>query len=581
MNRTWMKVMSGWMVALLVAGCTKSTAPSGVHVGNGMQSYESPYGYTMQFDRRLTLTVDEGAKQVTLDNRQMTSTERSELKIEVIEKSGIKDQKELEAFAAVDSRLEIQDISTPEAKMVEGRQENAQALRVARYLLFSNGTLVKFGLNALAAFQGISLLKPVVESVQLDTTSPKITDVRWEKSELKAGEIARVFIQIEEDLSGVEEASFGLIPIDREGKVLPSSEIPKRTKSALLPTKQKDWYAMDLPISHFIPGGHYIPYLSVADRAGNWGGYGYDPDLFDNTKYNLGLKGRVLVRNLGKVDVTGPQISMVKLPKEMVPGKPFRVLFHATDDVSGVRIGHPDPDRDYQGARLKLVFTGFDPLEEMKNIYSDHSEVRKTNNPNEYELVGKLSHHYVPGERVLESFEIFDNAGNRSAVWCHNTSGRLKCHTRRTPETVVYLEGDNIAPVTMVNDIGEDLKAPKITDIAVSPASIRGGDTFKVTMTFDKPLLDDDAQLSLSLRPYDNGKFPPYREGKDTLYFSTVVKNVAGKVQIVGEFSTHRWLPRGKFGIASVGVVVPYVVAWFEENVRGKSPLPVPVMTVN
>lgn len=533
------KVVALLVVLLAAVSCARKL--DGVQVGNGMKSYVSQHGYAFAYHEALSITEENGGRRVRLDNARLGASTVSALVVDVLHEVKIATRQDLELFARGDSRKEIQRANVVGGEAVEARVVSEGTLEVIRYLLMPGGFVVKMALKAFAVGQGITLLTPVLDDTRIDNTPPRIVAVSWGQSELVAGRTAQLLVEVEEDQSGIGEGGASLYEIDNSGLGLDNA-VKYRTSGKWKPTTKKNVYALDFPISQWAKPGIYLPSLYLADGAGNSAGYGFDPDHFGDRKHNLSLQGRVELVNPGKADVQGPIVHEVQFPTEVTPGKMWTIRFRATDEVSGIRTGSLDREKEFFLGNVSMYINNSRAEKEI-SLLANATQVVREGLSDWYQMHLYASRYTTPGVEIMRWLTIYDAAGNRATVHRSNDQANFTADGRG----LRVKAGAAVGFQTKVTDVGR-AELPRVKSVYLSP-SVKAGEPISLVVEFEQEYLDPTLDATVGLKPVERGSL--MKEAKSQ-YLQTARVGALGKRQVTFRLNTHQWMAPGLYGVDTI-----------------------------
>ena len=284
-------------------------------------------------------------------------------------------------------------------------------------MLLAAAMVLSMPLGAYA--QGTAEGENSTDSVQpyvADTEAPKVNRISIDKTNLKAGETAKVTIEASDDVSGLEifSASF-----KREGSEYDyiSTHFSDRDTPSVA----------ELEISPYLPSGTYIlDEIFVSDKAGNDRRYKAEPTEGYSEKLPNSIS--ITITNDDEVDTEAPKVSRISIDKtDLKAGETAKVTIEASDDVSGLEIF---------SASFKREGSEYDYI-------STHFSDRDT--PSVAEL--EISPYLPSGTYILDEIFVSDKAGNDRRYKAEPTEG----YSEELP---------NSLKITVIND---DPVTPPVT----------------------------------------------------------------------------------------------------------------------
>ena len=255
----------------------------------------------------------------------------------------------------------------------------------------------------------------LVQPYVVDTEAPKVNRISIDKTNLKAGETAKVTIEASDDVSQLEifSASF-----KREGSE--DDYIGAYSSHADTPS------VAELETSPYLPSGTYVlDSISVTDKAGNIRRYRAEPIEGHSEKLPNSIS--ITITNDDKVDTEAPKVNRISIDKtNLKAGETAKVTIEASDDVSGLEIfsasfKREESEDDYIGA------------------YSSHADT-----PSVAEL--ETSPYLPSGTYVLDSISVTDKAGNIRRYRAEPIEG----HSEELPNSlkITVINDDPVTPPT-------------------------------------------------------------------------------------------------------------------------------------
>ena len=255
----------------------------------------------------------------------------------------------------------------------------------------------------------------LVQPYVVDTEAPKVNRISIDKTNLKAGETAKVTIEASDDVSGLEifSASF-----KREGSEYDyiSTHFSDRDTPSVA----------ELEISPYLPSGTYIlDEIFVSDKAGNDRRYKAEPTEGYSEKLPNSIS--ITITNDDEVDTEAPKVSRISIDKtDLKAGETAKVTIEASDDVSGLEIF---------SASFKREGSEYDYI-------STHFSDRDT--PSVAEL--EISPYLPSGTYILDEIFVSDKAGNDRRYKAEPTEG----YSEELPNSlkITVINDDPVTPPT-------------------------------------------------------------------------------------------------------------------------------------
>ena len=255
----------------------------------------------------------------------------------------------------------------------------------------------------------------LVQPYVVDTEAPKVNRISIDKTNLKAGETAKVTVEASDDVSGVKIFSAGF---KKEG----SKEDYITTQFST----SKNPCVAELEISPYLPSGTYVlDSIQIIDNAGNH--RYYDAEPADGYTEKLPNSISITVTNDDEVDTEAPKVSRISIDKiNLKAGETAKVTVEASDDVSGVKIFSAGFKKE--GSKEDYITTQFST----------------SKNPCVAEL--EISPYLPSGTYVLDSIQIIDNAGNHRYYDAEPADG----YTEKLPNSlkITVINDDPVTPPT-------------------------------------------------------------------------------------------------------------------------------------
>ena len=221
----------------------------------------------------------------------------------------------------------------------------------------------------------------LVQPYVVDTEAPTVSKISIDKTNLKAGETAKVTIEASDDVSQLETFYAQFKREGSEDDYIDTNFSDRDTPSVA-----------ELEISPYLPSGTYVlDSIFVSDNAGNSRRYRAEPIEGDSEKLPNSIS--ITINNENQEDTTAPTISKISIDKtNLKAGETAKVTIEASDDVSQLETFYAQFKRE--GSEDDYIDTNF----------SDRDT------PSVAEL--EISPYLPSGTYVLDSIFVSDNAGN-------------------------------------------------------------------------------------------------------------------------------------------------------------------------
>lgn len=244
-----------------------------------------------------------------------------------------------------------------------------------------------------------------------DTEGPKLTNARFEKPLLVAGEESKLIFEATDN-----DPSFSLEKFCEKGRhrdwfTFSRTDIPSTPDIAPVeyaisacstPVKRPDGsWEVNVTSEKGLPSGEYIIEFSVQDAV--------------NNQSNM-VSTRLFITNTENIDLAGPKVLALKTDKKSYKrGEQGRILIRATDDISGIK----EPSGD---AIINICRTGFvsknrsatDRNATTRILVCDNS--LKKIDGDWYAMDFKLAENVPTGTYVLPEIQISDRVGNTTSL---------------------------------------------------------------------------------------------------------------------------------------------------------------------
>ena len=283
-------------------------------------------------------------------------------------------------------------------------------------MLLAAAMVLSMPLGAYA--QGTAEGENSTDSVQpyvADTQAPTISKISIDKTNLKAGETAKVTIEASDDVSQLETFYAQFKREGSEDDYIDTNFSDRDTPSVA-----------ELEISPYLPSGTYVlDSIFVSDNAGNSRRYRAEPIEGDSEKLPNSIS--ITINNENQEDTTAPTISKISIDKtNLKAGETAKVTIEASDDVSQLETFYAQFKRE--GSEDDYIDTNF----------SDRDT------PSVAEL--EISPYLPSGTYVLDSIFVSDKAGNDRRYKAEPIEG----HSEELPNSlkITVINDDPVTPPT-------------------------------------------------------------------------------------------------------------------------------------
>ena len=255
----------------------------------------------------------------------------------------------------------------------------------------------------------------LVQPYVVDTEAPTVSKISIDKTNLKAGETAKVTIEASDDVSQLETFYAQFKREGSEDDYIDTNFSDRDTPSVA-----------ELEISPYLPSGTYVlDSIFVSDNAGNSRRYRAEPIEGDSEKLPNSIS--ITINNENQEDTTAPTISKISIDKtNLKAGETAKVTIEASDDVSQLETFYAQFKRE--GSEDDYIDTNF----------SDRDT------PSVAEL--EISPYLPSGTYVLDSIFVSDKAGNRRRYEAEPDEG----YTEELPNSlkITVINDDPVIPPT-------------------------------------------------------------------------------------------------------------------------------------
>ena len=189
-----------------------------------------------------------------------------------------------------------------------------------------------------------------------DISDPKFLEIRAPEAEWEAGTTQRVYVRIQDELSGVNVDTLGSVFFC----LTPNFPLPgnyQYLESHSPRAEGNNWYSVAYDIPAHAPAGEFaLKSLGVYDHAGNYSSL-FAKKLKDKNYYSYRTRTdlpvfRVKIRNSSREDRSPPSIEELRLESNAwKAGETQRLHVRSRDDISGLSLDRlevlfmPDKDR--------------------------------------------------------------------------------------------------------------------------------------------------------------------------------------------------------------------------------------------
>lgn len=267
---------------------------------------------------------------------------------------------------------------------------------------------------------------PVVNGGTADVTPPELLSVRKEAGAWQAGRTGRIYLEVGDDVSGIDLKNLSCTGLDSLFN-RPGQSYGYGTGVCANPRHEGGrWYSLEVAVTPYQAAGEYfLVSISLRDRAGNTNVYSRqfsaDQNFYTSSKSGLTKipVHKVRIENDGREDKADPELLEVRTAPVWKAGTKNKIFFRARDNLSGIRPGS-------YGWLLPVNRDG-------SIIYTYAAEGKDEGN-GWYSVEIEVSPWAKGGEYYLGLFSIGDNARNGASLRCDKDSRPAPCENTSGPQ---------------------------------------------------------------------------------------------------------------------------------------------------